>query len=459
MKYWYPDPDGDGFGDQSRSGDRIASCAPVPGRADNLGDCDERDASVNTAAVEVCGDHVDNDCDGSPDGPTAWWDPRWPHRVPLSVSGSGRKLDAAPVTVDLDLVGMLAEAGISGDLNPDSIRVVHQSCAAGMPEVPSQFSDNLTGLFDAVDSRDALGDGAGTVAFHLDLDGDPETVEALPASGETAFAVYFATTANEGGFLPGDYPTGVFTDNDTLVNGITYARLSAPEGGLLARISQPGSPSLGSQTAAIAGNGVFSDGWMSVGDNPDAIVTSVEQGPILSVLRAEGRIVRGADMLDYRYTWWMFDRRPEVYVKVDLHAVSPLIVGPQLPDATAAIRPVQLSSATIGAQPGPVTVDEIGGLWRHQSTADGRWGLGLGWRTPPTAATTRGSAPDFWLQGSDAVMPTAGSTASVSGDVSLLEHGVVVLYPHAGAWVDVAEEFLATMNGVQVAVSGLDSRL
>lgn len=58
---YYPDVDGDGFGDPL--GEPIESCEPPPGYADNALDCDDRDPSANPLAIEVC-DYVDNDCDG-----------------------------------------------------------------------------------------------------------------------------------------------------------------------------------------------------------------------------------------------------------------------------------------------------------------------------------------------------------------------------------------------------------
>ncbi|MFT4977120.1 MAG: hypothetical protein ACI8S6_003025, partial [Myxococcota bacterium] len=57
----YPDDDGDGYGDPE-AGDYL--CAPVSGWGEESGDCDDEDASVSPSGVEVCGDGIDNDCDG-----------------------------------------------------------------------------------------------------------------------------------------------------------------------------------------------------------------------------------------------------------------------------------------------------------------------------------------------------------------------------------------------------------
>jgi hypothetical protein len=59
---WYPDADGDGYGDSS--GTPTIQCDPVSGAVADASDCDDTDASVNPGAVDVCGDAVDSDCDG-----------------------------------------------------------------------------------------------------------------------------------------------------------------------------------------------------------------------------------------------------------------------------------------------------------------------------------------------------------------------------------------------------------
>ncbi|MBL8619522.1 MAG: hypothetical protein JNM72_28175 [Deltaproteobacteria bacterium] len=62
---WYLDGDGDGFGTTP-----VMACEAPPGVADVPGDCDDAAITVNPGAVEVC-DLVDNDCDGTVDGPTS----------------------------------------------------------------------------------------------------------------------------------------------------------------------------------------------------------------------------------------------------------------------------------------------------------------------------------------------------------------------------------------------------
>ena len=61
---WYLDDDGDGYGDDTFSEE--ACLVPASHVADNT-DCDDREIAVNPEAEEVCGDEVDNNCDGLTD--------------------------------------------------------------------------------------------------------------------------------------------------------------------------------------------------------------------------------------------------------------------------------------------------------------------------------------------------------------------------------------------------------
>lgn len=59
---WYSDGDGDGYGDPE--GAQKEQCPAPSGYAANAEDCDDGDASVNPGEAEVCGNGVDDDCDG-----------------------------------------------------------------------------------------------------------------------------------------------------------------------------------------------------------------------------------------------------------------------------------------------------------------------------------------------------------------------------------------------------------
>jgi hypothetical protein len=62
---WYTDGDGDGYGDEASG---VAACVQPSGTLATGGDCDDTDTAISPAATEVCGDGVDNDCDGGASG-------------------------------------------------------------------------------------------------------------------------------------------------------------------------------------------------------------------------------------------------------------------------------------------------------------------------------------------------------------------------------------------------------
>lgn len=63
---WYADADGDLYGDFA---DAVTTCAGAPaGYLSDATDCDDLDAEVNPGMVEVCGDGIDQNCNGMSDG-------------------------------------------------------------------------------------------------------------------------------------------------------------------------------------------------------------------------------------------------------------------------------------------------------------------------------------------------------------------------------------------------------
>ena len=60
---WYPDADGDGYGDAAS---HVEACEQPSAHADNSEDCNDADSTVNPGAAETC-NSVDEDCDGSVD--------------------------------------------------------------------------------------------------------------------------------------------------------------------------------------------------------------------------------------------------------------------------------------------------------------------------------------------------------------------------------------------------------
>ncbi|MES2645135.1 MAG: MopE-related protein [Myxococcota bacterium] len=59
---WHVDADGDGHGDEADAGTRL--CDAPEGYSNNADDCDDTTAAISPSEAEVCGDGLDNDCDG-----------------------------------------------------------------------------------------------------------------------------------------------------------------------------------------------------------------------------------------------------------------------------------------------------------------------------------------------------------------------------------------------------------
>ncbi len=70
---WYPDEDGDGYGDEGRP---IQACVRPDGLLARGGDCDDADPGIHPAAPERC-NGVDDDCDGETDEDDAVDAPAW----------------------------------------------------------------------------------------------------------------------------------------------------------------------------------------------------------------------------------------------------------------------------------------------------------------------------------------------------------------------------------------------
>ena len=145
MLTWYADTDGDGFGDAA---DAVVQCPNPSARSLDSTDCDDTDPAVNPAALEVCFDFVDNDCE-----------PTTSCRLvgSLSLSDADAKLYGGD---DLNSVGVqvLGPGDITGDGVPDYV-----ASQTGLSTAVYVGPATVTGAVDlAAASTAEFGDGGGS---------------------------------------------------------------------------------------------------------------------------------------------------------------------------------------------------------------------------------------------------------------------------------------------------------
>ncbi|MBW2254971.1 MAG: hypothetical protein JRI25_10290 [Deltaproteobacteria bacterium] len=121
---WYPDGDGDGFGDENAAPTSTCDGAP-PGMVADATDCDDVLGSINPGADEVC-NGVDDDCDDVPDDGLTLFSPV-DYYPDGDGDGFGDETAEPTTTCDGAPPGMVEDASdcddILGSINPDANEV------------------------------------------------------------------------------------------------------------------------------------------------------------------------------------------------------------------------------------------------------------------------------------------------------------------------------------------------
>ena len=165
---WFYDADGDGFG---AAAGEPAGCTPPPGYVLRDGDCDDFLPDVFPGAREVCGDGIDQDCDGGDaacEGPPEQW---WIRGT--GDQGLGTELAAAGDLTG-DGVADLVAAGPKADAGAGAVVVLAGPLIPGESPAPTAtFSGPLMGRFGTavVALGDVSGDGIDDLAWGAPGDG------------------------------------------------------------------------------------------------------------------------------------------------------------------------------------------------------------------------------------------------------------------------------------------------
>ncbi|OGL99745.1 hypothetical protein A2501_00325 [Candidatus Uhrbacteria bacterium RIFOXYC12_FULL_57_11] len=165
---WYADADSDGYGTDSMT--EMACQAPT-GYVGNDSDCDDGDAAINPAVREVCGDSVDNDCDGTTDVPDTLY---------ADVDGDGYGDDADTTASCVDVAGYVT----LGDDCDDLDATVYPGASETVGDEVDQNCDGGETCFaDADDDRYAAGSGATVASADADCS-DPGEASASASGGD-----------------------------------------------------------------------------------------------------------------------------------------------------------------------------------------------------------------------------------------------------------------------------------
>jgi len=150
---WYPDADGDGYGDAATP---RTTCDQPSGYVADSSDCDDGDAAVNPAATEIC-NGTDDDCDGYTDGQ----DDSLSDGSDWYQDADGDGYGDAPVTAHRcsQPSGYVADSSDCDDADA--------AVSPGASEICNELDDDCDGLTDEQD--DSLSDGTD---WCQDSDGD-----------------------------------------------------------------------------------------------------------------------------------------------------------------------------------------------------------------------------------------------------------------------------------------------
>jgi len=152
--FWYPDLDGDTYGDESAG---VFSCEPISGYLSESGDCDDTDPDINEDAPERLGDGTDENCNGLIDE--------------LALADSAARIASAALGAVGQ--GLAGDADIDGD-GLDDIFVGAPGAGAGEVLVFSGGPAGALGPDDATATifGEETGDAAGWAIDADDVDGD-----------------------------------------------------------------------------------------------------------------------------------------------------------------------------------------------------------------------------------------------------------------------------------------------
>lgn len=439
-------------------------------------DCAPNDPDVFPEQVESC-NGIDDNCDNIIDGSDVWWDTDYAYRTYVTVAGPAAWATLSPpVAVDVDLGAQIAAAGDASGLDPASIRVARQDCFSGVPEMPAEFVDGVRDLFAKADIEDPEGDGAGTVVFLADRDGDYDQRDLVNAGSSQIFAIYYNSNDTSTGEAL-SYSSSLVASSDgvtaELSNAVTDATFDVADGGM-AQIGSVGRPTTGDQTNNNLGQGMFlgdsgGGSWVTAQNATDATLSVVHEGPILGIVRAEGSAGNAFGGFDYSYTYMLFEGRPEIYAKAVMEMNQPSSIR-QSPFWGAGVR-IWFTNNNAVAQAadseGSAGIPDYQWVRGTYDVNGSAYGIGVVYRQsvalrsrPVFDPTSSANAGRFvGLAGQD-ITGTFDSTLQqydAGTGERAIDNAIIAIYPHEGLFGSVSSDFFGIADGAVATLGGSES--
>jgi len=185
---YYPDADGDLYGDSSSAGEQ--ACVAPTGTVTDHADCDDGDADINPDAYEVCSTTADDDCDGDTSDCALTLDDEL-----LVFSGADSAEEAgAALSASIDIDG----DGLDDLVVSSPGRYAQKGAVYVVTGATSADTDlGAATTWKGNDSADRA--GSALAAADLDRDGYGDVVVGAPGAGQ----VYLLTDPRAGGGLSG----------------------------------------------------------------------------------------------------------------------------------------------------------------------------------------------------------------------------------------------------------------
>jgi len=173
-----------------------------------------------------------------------WWNTNWDYRVKVTAGAAGFARKDKPAEFELNFTQIWSSLGVTGTLDPNSVRVVEVDADDNV------IDENVPFQFDKAVDFNAASKAAGTVV--LIMEGN------TPAGATRRYHVYFDVTGK--GFTPPNVASQIAFDANALDEGKTAYRLETPVGTYYYHTKGGGFSSF---------NDLGGNDWISWNSNPD----------------------------------------------------------------------------------------------------------------------------------------------------------------------------------------------